>query len=508
MTPPVEQQTTRAIALDARRPLERMDDARRRYRAIPKAVPHRRGWLIRRALLAADVLGLAFAFLLAEYIFGVPAADRIGVRTEYVLFLLTLPVWVLVAKIYGLYDRDEERADHSTADEIVHVIHLVTVGTWLLFAGASLSGLADPTLGKFATFWALAIALIGAARSGARSLCRRQVSYLQNTIIVGAGEVGQTVATKLIRRREYGLNLVGFVDSEPRELRPELGHIALLGAPGELRNFVELLDVERVVIAFSNESHEETLALIRDLKGTGVQVAIVPRLFELVGPGVGIHTVEGIPMLGLPALHLSHSSALVKRFFDLALVVPALLLLAPLFALIALLVRLDSPGPVFFRQVRRGSNGRNFHIVKFRTMSADAEEHKAELGHLNMHAGSDPRMFKIQDDPRITRIGVFLRRHSLDELPQLVNVLRGEMSLVGARPLVLDEDQHVDGWGRSRLDLKPGMTGLWQVLGGSDISFDEMVRLDYLYVTSWSVGNDLRLLWKTLPLVVRTSGSY
>jgi lipopolysaccharide/colanic/teichoic acid biosynthesis glycosyltransferase len=175
---------------------------------------------------------------------------------------------------------------------------------------------------------------------------------------------------------------------------------------------------------------------------------------------------------------------------------------------IAALIKLESRGPVFFRQVRMGSGGKGFRIFKFRTMVVDADARKSEVRHLNKHLrpGNDPRMFKIPDDPRVTRVGRFLRCHSLDELPQLFNVLRGDMSLVGPRPLILEEDQHVDNWARMRLDLRPGMTGLWQVLGRSDIPFDEMVKLDYLYVTTWSLWQDFRLLLRTVPLMVRARG--
>ena len=186
-------------------------------------------------------------------------------------------------------------------------------------------------------------------------------------------------------------------------------------------------------------------------------------------------------------------------------------MLAPLLAVIAIAIKLDSPGPVLFRQRRIGAGGRAFAIIKFRTMTLDAEARKTEVAHLNKHAadGHDPRMFKIDGDPRVTRLGHVLRRYSLDELPQFVNVLRGDMSMVGPRPLIPDEDRHVADWGRKRLDLRPGMTGLWQVLGRSDIPFAEMVKLDYQYVTTWSLGNDLRLLLRTIPLVLTgRGGSY
>jgi lipopolysaccharide/colanic/teichoic acid biosynthesis glycosyltransferase len=222
-----------------------------------------------------------------------------------------------------------------------------------------------------------------------------------------------------------------------------------------------------------------------------------------------MHTVEGVPLLGLPPFRLSRSSRLLKRTFDLVLTIPGLVALAPLFALIALLIKRDSSGPVFFRQLRMGCNGRTFRIWKFRTMTADADERKREVAHLNqhLHDGGDPRMFKIPDDPRVTRVGRWLRRYSLDELPQLFNVLRGEMSLVGPRPLILDEDQHVNAWARQRLNLKPGCTGPWQVQGRSGIPFEEMVRLDYLYVTGWSVFGDLKLITRTFPVMLGAHGA-
>jgi exopolysaccharide biosynthesis polyprenyl glycosylphosphotransferase len=471
------------------------------------AVIRGRGWLVRRMLLAADVLGLAGAFLAAQVLLGQGSAQGIAVETEYLLFLATLPGWVVLAKLYGLYDRDEERTDHSTADDLVGVLHMVTLGAWVFFAGSHLADLAAPQLRNVTVFWALAIVLVTLGRGAARSYCHRQLAYVQNTVIVGAGDVGQTVARKLLNHPEYGINLVGFVDAHPREQRDDLEHLTLLGPPECLPAVVRLLGVERVIVAFSNEGHEATLELIRSLNELDVRIDVVPRLYELVGPGVGIHTVEGLPLVGLPPLRLSRSSRLLKRAMDVVVSALGLLLLAPVLVVIALLIKLDSPGPVFFRQVRMGARSRTFRIFKFRTMVQDADERKAEVAHLNVHAqnGGDPRMFKIPDDPRITRVGRFLRGSSLDEVPQLINVLKGEMTLVGPRPLILDEDCEISAeWARRRLDLKPGMTGLWQVLGRSAIPFEEMVRLDYLYVTSWSLANDCRLIFRTIPAVARS----
>jgi lipopolysaccharide/colanic/teichoic acid biosynthesis glycosyltransferase len=185
-----------------------------------------------------------------------------------------------------------------------------------------------------------------------------------------------------------------------------------------------------------------------------------------------------------------------------------LVFLLPFLALMALLIKVDSRGPVLFAQIRMGASDRPFRIYKFRTMVDRADSHKEALNHLNKHANGDSRMFKIPNDPRVTRVGRFLRRFSIDELPQLVNVMRGEMSLVGPRPLVLNEDEFVASWARRRLSLRPGMTGLWQILGRTDIPFDEMVKLDYLYVTNWTLAGDLKILARTIPAVLREQDAY
>jgi exopolysaccharide biosynthesis polyprenyl glycosylphosphotransferase len=476
------------------RTLEIIDHRRR------TAVVRRRGWLVRRALLVADVVGLMLAFLVSWIVTGQRTAGGVPLQLEIDLFLLTIPLWVVAAKIYGLYDRDEERTDHSTVDDVVGVFHLVTVGTFVMFAVTELSPSVTIDFHRLLWFWAVAVWAIPLARVTVRSAARRHVSYQQNTVIVGAGDVGQLVAKKLLQHPEYGINLLGFVDRQPKARRADLEQLKLLGPPERLPAIIRLLDVERIVIAFSGDSHEETVDLIRELKDLDVQIDIVPRFFDVVAPGMQVHSVEGLPLLGMPSLRLARSSRLLKRTMDFTLAAASLLCLAPLMALVALAIKLDSRGPVFFRQVRMGFGGRTFRIWKFRTMSVDAEERKAEVIHLNKHLAGDSRMFKIPDDPRITRVGGFLRRTSLDELPQLFNVLVGQMSLVGPRPLILDEDQHVQDWARKRLDLKPGMTGLWQVLGRSEIPFEEMVKLDYMYVTGWSVKTDLQLIARTIPV--------
>ncbi|HVS85358.1 MAG TPA: sugar transferase [Gaiellaceae bacterium] len=464
----------------------------------------RRGWLVRRALVGADLAGLLAAYSAAEAFanWRIGYDSGLGRLQELGLFLAFLPFWVVAARVYRLYDRDEERTDHSTADDLSRVFHLVTVWTFLLYALSQGSHWINPPFMKLFVFWALAIPTITVLRYGARAYCRKQVGYLQNTIIVGAGDVGQSIARKLLTHPEYGINLVGFVDANPKERTPGLGHLTVLGDIDDLPGLVELLDIERVVFAFSSDNLEELLTVIRRLNELSVQVDVVPRFFDVLSPAIDIHHVEGIPVIGLRPARLPRSSRMAKRTLDLAGAILGLTLLAPAFALIALAIRLDSPGPVFFRQVRVGTGGRLFRIWKFRTMTADADERKDELAHLNKHHATDPRMFKIDDDPRVTRVGAWLRAHSFDELPQLLNVLRGEMSLVGPRPLIPEENRWVDDWATRRLELKPGITGLWQVLGRDAIEFGDMVKLDYRYLTSWSVAQDLRLMARTIPYVL------
>jgi exopolysaccharide biosynthesis polyprenyl glycosylphosphotransferase len=468
----------------------------------------RRGWLMRRLLLVADVVGLVASYVIAVQL-AAPAAtpDRVAPIWEVLLFVATIPLWILLARIYGLYDRDEERSDHSTVDDVVGVVQVVTLGTWSFLVLTHVVGLPYPNLSRLVVFWLLAIVLVPLLRAGSRAIGRRHSAYFQNVIIVGSGYVARALADKIDKHPEYGLRVVGFVDRD-RHPAALTGATSLLGTTDDLPSLVRQYEAHRVAIAFSTDSHDQTLQVIRSMQDTSVQIDIVPRMFEILGTNAQLHTIEGMPLVGLPSPHLSGSSRLLKRSLDLSASLLGLILMAPLFAALAVAIKLDSRGPVFFRQVRMGADNRPFRVFKFRTMVADAENLKLDVAHLNMHNGGDSRMFKVPDDPRVTRVGRFLRRWRVDELPQLLNVVSGQMSLVGPRPLILDEDQHVAAWARRRLDLKPGMTGLWQVLGASDIPFEEMTKLDYLYVTNWSLREDLRLIMLTLPALTRARAAY
>jgi lipopolysaccharide/colanic/teichoic acid biosynthesis glycosyltransferase len=234
-----------------------------------------------------------------------------------------------------------------------------------------------------------------------------------------------------------------------------------------------------------------------------VRVSLVPRLFEVVGSAVEFDHVDGLTMLGIRRFGLTRSSRTLKRAFDLVVSSVMLVAVAPIMAAVALSIRMDSRGPILFRQTRVGRDGERFEIFKFRTMVPEAEAMKSNLLHLNETQG----LFKIADDPRITGIGSVLRRTALDELPQLLNVWRGEMSLVGPRPLVIDEDAKIEGLDRSRLHLTPGMTGHWQILGSGRIPLHEMVGIDYLYVANWSLWTDLKIMLRTVPFMLARRGA-
>jgi exopolysaccharide biosynthesis polyprenyl glycosylphosphotransferase len=484
--------------------LETIDDQtfellqRRRHSRRPKG----RGWLVRRLLLAADLLGLALAFLLGSF---AAAAEPSGAAIAFAIFVASLPVWVVGAKLFGLYEDDEARADHTTLDDLSRIFLLVTIGA---FAFAVIAGYTTHNMEQVLLFWIFGIALVASGRAAARLVSRRTLAYLQNAVIVGAGDVGQLIARKLLQHPEYGINLVGLVDAAPKERRPDLGHLTLLGTPEELPDIVRLLSVERVIVAFSQEETQETLRVIRRLRTFDVQIEIVPRLFEIVGPNAEMHPLEALSMLGLPSPRLSRSSLLLKRALDLAGSAFLLVVSSPLFAIIAWKIKRDSAGPVFFRQRRLGMNEEEFTVFKFRTMRTDTDERlHREYIKTTMEGDDRPTsngLFKLERTDDVTAFGRWLRKTSLDELPQLFNVLRGDMSLVGPRPCLPYEIEHFAPHHFERFFVPAGITGLWQVSARAHSRFGEALDMDVLYARSWSLGLDLQLLLKTPLQLLRS----
>ena len=473
-----------------------------------KARRMRRGWLVRRMLLAADVVGLTLAFLLVEVLFsGTLLLDNVGLAIEAVIFVLLLPAWAVAAKLYGLYDHDEERATHSTTDEIVSVFHLITVGVWLFVATSWMVGLANPSQAKLATFWALALIGVIGGRSLARGVARRRSAYVQNALIVGAGDVGQLIGRKLLQHPEYRINLVGFVDAAPKERRRDLGDVPVLGDPGEIGETIRRHGIDRVIVAFSQGGHEEMLEVVRSIRKHDVQIDLVPRLFEAVSANVNVHTVEGLPLLGLPASRISRSSRLMKRCVDVIGATVLLAVVSPILLVVAWLIRRDSPGPVFFRQTRLGIDLNEFTLLKFRTMREDTDDgpHRDYIRQI-MHPDALPaanNLYKLEREDTVTPVGRWLRRTSLDELPQLLNVVRGDMSLVGPRPVIPYELEFFSPHHYERFLVPAGLTGLWQVEARAHSTFGEALDLDVAYARGWSFGLDLRLLLRTPRVMLR-----
>jgi exopolysaccharide biosynthesis polyprenyl glycosylphosphotransferase len=464
----------------------------------------RRAWLVPRALVVADLLGLGLAYFLTTLLASGDGA--FGSARELIVFVVTLPCWVFVAKVHGLYERDQELTDHSTADELVAIFHLVTIGVWLLLVASRLDGRAGPGIYTLIVYWALAVCILPLAREAAREACKRSGAYVQNVVIVGAGEIGQLIGRKLLRHPEYGVNLVGFVDDEPKIRRADLpDHIAILGPPEQLPDIVESLAVERVVIAFSRDTVSDLLEVTRRLRGLPVQIDLVPRLFELLDPRVALDSVEGIPLIGLPPMRATSGARTIKRAIDLLGATVGLFLLAPLWAYIAVRLRLDSDGPVLFRQTRLGRGMREFTVLKFRTMAVDtdASAHEAYIrATMTAAAPADHTgLYKLDRSDSVTKVGRWLRHTSLDELPQLINVLRGEMSLVGPRPCIPYEVENFKPHHFERFSVLPGITGLWQVTARANSTYGEALEMDVAYARGWSVGLDLRLLLRT-PLQV------
>jgi len=328
---------------------------------------------------------------------------------------------------------------------------------------------------------------------------------VSNVVIVGAGEAGRTVMRTIVARPELGYKIAGFVDDDSQKGRTDIGRFKALGSTDNLARLLEEGTVDEVFITLPWMYHRKIMGIVHECERQQVNARIVPDLFQMSLSQVDVDDLGGVPLIGVREVGFGRGALLVKRGMDMVGAVAGLVLGAPFMALIALAIRLDSPGPVIFRQMRMGAGGKLFEIYKFRSMREGAE---AELEQLRGLDEADGPIFKIHDDPRMTRMGRFLRRTSLDELPQLWNVLRGEMSLVGPRPPLPSEVSGYVEWHKKRLEVRPGMTGLWQVSGRSLLSFDEMVLLDIYYIENWSLWLDLKIMLRTVPQILRGDGAY
>lgn len=324
-------------------------------------------------------------------------------------------------------------------------------------------------------------------------------------LIVGAGELGRTVMRTVMARPELGYRIMGFLDDNPEKGETDIGPFKALGGLDNLPNVLTTEHVAEVIIALPWSYHRKILSLIAQCERARVRARLVPDIFQLTLSRVDVDDLGGIPLIGVKPVTIRGSSLMIKRAMDLILGGSLCLLSLLPMALIALAIRLDSPGPALFKQTRVGQGGREFQFWKFRSMRHKAEEEQERLRCLNEATGP---LFKIKDDPRMTQVGRFLRRTSLDELPQLYNILCGDMSLVGPRPAPPDEVAQYQEWHRQRLQAPQGLTGLWQVSGRSDLSFDEGCLLDIFYIENYSLGLDIRILLRTVPKVLFGQGAY
>lgn len=463
----------------------------------------RRDSTLRRLLALGDTLAVSLALVLSF----ISPGNHLTFSHDLPWGLAAIPLFILIFKVYGLYDRDVKRISHSTVDDLPWLFHALLVGCLLLWLYSKESPMHSLDLLSLIVFSLLVLVFVLLFRATVRRAAS-QVLGAEPALLIGGGDMAGVLVDKLRAHPEYRLDIVGTLAHSPTTTGDASGGEAIrglmpLGAINALETIAASRGIGRIVLSPRGINEQELADLLRRCRKLALKVTILPALSDALGATVEVDDVEGVTVLGINPPWLPPSSRALKRGMDIVVAGSMLIVAAPLMALVAILIKLDSPGPIFFAQERIGKAGRPFRLFKLRTMYRDAEEQRAKL----LAQSSDVNWLKLDHDPRITRLGRRLRRLSLDELPQLWNVVRGEMSLVGPRPLIEAEDRLVEGWARGRLDLTPGITGYWQVLGRTRIPFAEMVKLDYLYVTNWSLWEDMRLILRTLPIVLNGRGA-
>jgi exopolysaccharide biosynthesis polyprenyl glycosylphosphotransferase len=442
----------------------------------------RRDTVSRRLLALADVTAATFALLIVTAL----GNDQIAPAS-----VVLIPLVVGLSKILGLYDRDELLLHKATLREAPGLFQLATlyaIAAWLLESFVFIGALEKI---QFVALWLAVFTMTLVGRGLVRQLAP-SLTPPERCLVVGNSQAYGRIAEKLQLTRPRTAQLV---------LRVGADRIEELTA-GRLGELVESHHIERVIVVPGMIDSDVVLDLIREAKSLGIKVSLLPRFSEVLGSSMVFDDLHGMTMLAVERFGLSRSSQVLKRGFDIVAAGMGVMVLMPLLLVIALALTIEARQPIFFRQRRIGRDGKSFEMLKFRTMVPNADELKAQLSDRNEAQG----LFKITDDPRHTTVGRWLRRTSLDELPQLINVLRGNMSLVGPRPLVPEEDEQIEGWYRARLNLAPGMTGHWQVLGSSRVPLHEMIAIDYLYVANWSLWKDIEYLLRTVPHVVNARG--
>ena len=428
------------------------------------------------------------------------------VPPAYILLTIGLPIaWIACVALARGY---EARFIGAGADEFRRIIN----------AGISLTGaiaiVSYATSARVARgYVVVAMPCVVALDLVARYWLRKRLhrfralgGCMRRAVAVGHPKDVEALINELRREPYHGLSVVSVCLAGSGDADASLQGVPVHGGLADVMAAVRQSDADTVaVLACPEMNGVELRKLAWELEKTDTDLCLAPALLDVAGPRTSIRSAAGLPLLYMDHPDLTGARQAIKSLFDRAAAASALLLLAPLFVAIALAIKLGDSGPVLFRQVRVGRNGRPFHVCKFRTMVTDAEEQRALLEARNEASGV---LFKIKDDPRVTRAGTWLRRYSLDELPQLFNVLGGQMSLVGPRPALPEEAARYGDYVRRRLAVRPGITGLWQVSGRSDLPWEEAVRLDLRYVENWSFALDLQILWKTWSAVTHGDGAY
>jgi exopolysaccharide biosynthesis polyprenyl glycosylphosphotransferase len=491
------------------------------------------GWVVpavKAALVAADAI-VAVASFAAAYVVregggvlvrfdlrGIVWQPRFGPYAALVWFVVL--VRLLASAYYDLY---RLRGEFSYLDECVRVFRATAVGSLLIVAWAFLyrGGFEFRAFsyarGVFVLDFFIALAaytLLRLAARGTQNAVRRRGVNLIPTLVVGRGREAALCVREMRARRELGYRVIGVVETATRagEESREFEGVPVIADIKDLAAAIRESGANEVIITDPNVPGELLFdAMMRAGRRRGVEFRVAPGLFDSLPRKTEVDQIGALPVITLFREPLSQGARVVKRASDILIAALALVLLSPLWLLVALLIKLDSRGPVLYKQERVGMDGRVFLFLKFRTMRAGADdrEHREYQrryieGRPDTNMGDHARpVYKLHGDPRVTRTGRWLRRASLDELPQLLNVLRGDMSVVGPRPPIPYEVEAYELWHRKRLDMKPGMTGLWQVSGRNRLSFEEMVRLDLFYIENWSLWLDLKIMLRTLPVVLR-----
>ncbi len=476
-------------------------------------ISSRQQWRILTVWLSLqDALGIAAAFSLAYHVrfnLQLPVFAAQGeIKPAFYLIFSTISTlgWVLLFAVYGLYQRKNLLGGTR---EYALLFNAVTTGlVGIVFAEFMLPDLVLAR-GWLLISWALGFLFTAAGRFALRRgvyALRRRGYFLSPAIIVGANPEGFSLAEQLRRWTTSGLQLIGFVDDELPSNARYIANLPALGTPDKLDELIARYGVEELIIT-SNALPREKVLRIFQRYGTSpdVNVRLSSGLYEIITTGLEVKEFAFVPLLGVNKVRLTGVDRVLKTLLDYSIALPAVLIGAPIFALLALLIRLDSPGPVIYRRRVMGVNGKQFDAFKFRTMYTNGDEILARYPELQEELR---RTHKLKFDPRITRMGRYLRKASLDELPQLFNVLRGEMSIVGPRMISPPEMEMYAKHGMNLLTVKPGITGLWQVSGRSDVSWEQRVRFDMHYIRNWSIWLDLQILLQTIPAVLKSRGAY